>query len=308
MMSFKIIRDMTKNLIRDWKAMSEASRHLPDPPDYKPSETDINFKNLRKLTPKMWWLIWTETFELAYLRYADPKKAYKIAKDDSDLLKKLEEDHERSHPEMKTRIKTWAENIKRESPKYFKHLDELNRPEDAVKYLKENKGTIQSFIMVRMETMGEALAEFMKGYRESKEQSRLAAEDGEYINNMMEPFKEGFEDIQQGKNPSSLVNKLMEPFQSEIDKIQKNKDNLYLNKILKQGLKDAEHLKKYIQPLKDGFQHGQIKNPNDGDTKTKVNKDYENIHDVNDKSMTDNSIEKDKTESTNIDKTTGSKT
>jgi hypothetical protein len=44
MMSFKIIQDMTKNIIRDWKAMSNASQCLPDPPDYKPSETAINFK------------------------------------------------------------------------------------------------------------------------------------------------------------------------------------------------------------------------------------------------------------------------
>jgi hypothetical protein len=39
----------------------------------------------------MWWLILTETFELAYLRHADPKRAYKMAKDDTDLLNKLEE-------------------------------------------------------------------------------------------------------------------------------------------------------------------------------------------------------------------------
>jgi hypothetical protein len=72
---------------------------------------------------------------------------------------------------------------------------------------------------------------------------------------------------------------------------------LYLNKILKQGLKDTEYLNKFIQPLRDGFNQGQIKNAND-DIKTKGNIENANINDLNDKSIKDNSIKKNETEHT----------
>jgi hypothetical protein len=130
----------------------------------------------------------------------------------------------------------------------------------------------------------------------------------------MEPFKEGFEDIQQGKSPSTLMSKIMTPLQKEIDKIQENKDNLYLNKILQQGLKDAEHLNKFIQPLKDGFNQGQKNNPNADGIKSDGGKDNKSIHDTTDQSssITKDSIENiDKTEnsiSKSNDKTNGSKT
>jgi hypothetical protein len=63
---------------------------------------------------------------------------------------------------------------------------------------------------------------------------------------------------------------------------------------LKQGLKDTEYLKQFIQPLKDGFKQGQINDPNDNNIKTKENKDNTNIYDLNEKSIKDNSIKKDK--------------
>jgi hypothetical protein len=45
---------------------------------------------------------------------------------------------------MKTEVKTFVQRIRKESPKYFKYIDDAkelqNRPEDAVKFLKDNKG------------------------------------------------------------------------------------------------------------------------------------------------------------------------
>lgn len=45
---------------------------------------------------------------------------------------------------MKTEVKTFIQRIKKESPQYFKYIDDAkelqNRPEDAIKFLKDNKG------------------------------------------------------------------------------------------------------------------------------------------------------------------------
>jgi hypothetical protein len=45
---------------------------------------------------------------------------------------------------MKTELKSFMQRIRKESPKYFKYIDDAkelqNRPEDAVKFLKDNKG------------------------------------------------------------------------------------------------------------------------------------------------------------------------
>lgn len=106
--------------------------------------------------------------------------------------------------------------------------------------------------------------------RESKDVAKLASDDSEFVTKMMEPFKSGFDDIQQGKNPTSIVNKIIEPFKSQIDEIQSNKSNLFVNKLLKQGLQDTEYLSKFMQPIKDGFNQGKT---NDKENTTKINQE-----------------------------------
>lgn len=74
------------------------------------------------------------------------------------------------------------EQLRERNPQLFEDVKKIGSVEDAVKVAMDNKGEVEKVAVDRMEVMGDAIREFMVGYREGKEAGfKEASEDDQLI-------------------------------------------------------------------------------------------------------------------------------
>jgi hypothetical protein len=148
------------------------------------------------------WRIIHETLQLYKQSAFDRSEAIRSLTRDEELLKAAEEaaaaaaaaqsgalDGSSNSSSDATRPKIdmaeLLEQLRERNPQLFEDVKKIGSVEEAVKLAMDNKGEVEKVAVDRMEVMGDAIREFMVGYREGKEAGiKEAIEDDQFIERM----------------------------------------------------------------------------------------------------------------------------
>lgn len=188
-----------KGFIEEWKEMQKASQPMPNPPDMIPTR---GWRDYIKLSLRDHWTALSSTVNIYKLTHSDRDEAIRLLKIDAELTRQIIKNQNEKkqqqqqntvdinvepHPSTSTDVAELTERVKKMFPK---EISEVKTLEDAARVAMDKRGDIQEIIVDRLEVLGQAISEFMSGYREGKEASlREVAESKDlYIDRLMDPL------------------------------------------------------------------------------------------------------------------------
>ena len=180
---FREIRD-------EWRENDKASQPMENPPNIV---EHVPLYKLLRQPLSIHWKIFKEVIVLYKLTWTNQDEAVRQVKTGEEILKQMKDEragitasNDENTNAMHTKLTAIETDMKVMTDKLFKlfpknSIDIPKDSESAKKFMNERQDDAKHLAVDRLEVMGVSLSEFMKGYREGKEEGidYIHSEEGE---------------------------------------------------------------------------------------------------------------------------------